>query len=270
MNKNIINEYIIFGTREDFLPFVFCLINFESPKKHNELTRMRMIVVKPQKNREKSMGKKLISTAFVLPLSMFAVSAFAASVDLKVIGTITPASCTPTFSGGGIIDYGTMPASTLSATAQTTLPDKTSALTITCDAAVKYGVSVLDNRAASAVNTLNTIAGYTAANKFGLGAVNGVNIGTYSIQLTSPTPDSGTTNILNSTDSGATWTASNGAVANNAMIGFGNSATATTATPHKTMNIGVRVVAAIVPANSLPLSSSVKIDGSTTFTVSYL
>lgn len=214
--------------------------------------------------------KKFSVVGSVLLLPIFAASAFAADAELKVTGTITPASCTPAFSGGGVIDYGTMPASTLSSAAQTTLPDKTSTLTITCDAPVKYGVTVLDNRAASAVSTLNTIAGYGASNKFGLGTAGGVNIGTYSLQLTSPTPDTGATNILNSTDSGATWTASNGAVANNAMIGFGDSATATTATGHKTMSIGVRVVAAIVPANTLNFSSAVKIDGSTTFTVSYL
>lgn len=59
MNKNIINEYIIFGTREDFLPFVFCLINFESPKKHNETNAHANDCRKTSKKSGEIYGKKI-------------------------------------------------------------------------------------------------------------------------------------------------------------------------------------------------------------------
>lgn len=205
----------------------------------------------------------LLSSSLLLPF-------VASAAEFKVIGKITPASCTPAFTGGGVISYGNIAASTLNAATQTALPDMTSSLTITCDAPVKFGVTVVDNRAATAVPSLNTVAGYTAANKFGLGSASGQNIGTYSLQLSSPTADTGATNLLSSPDSGVTWAVSNGAVANNTMIGFGDSTSSTAAAAHKSMNVSVRVVAAIAPANTLSFTNAVKIDGSTTFQVNYL
>ncbi|UXZ19937.1 DUF1120 domain-containing protein [Pseudomonas sp. YeP6b] len=50
--------------------------------------------------------KKLnaLSACALAVLATTSLSALADSVDVKVIGTITPASCKPTLAGGGVVD----------------------------------------------------------------------------------------------------------------------------------------------------------------------
>lgn len=71
-------------------------------------------------------------------------------VTLKVIGNIVPGSCVPSLPNGGVVDYGTMPASTINPTGTANtlvqLGAKSITLTITCDSDTSVGVTSTDNR----------------------------------------------------------------------------------------------------------------------------
>ncbi|TNV09880.1 DUF1120 domain-containing protein [Buttiauxella sp. B2] len=110
------------------------------------------------------MYSNLIKNTFALALLAASVgSAMAAdSVDVKVIGQIIPAACTPTLSGGGVIDYGNIKASTLSTDAYTTLPEMQIDFSLVCDAPAKIGIQVLNGRPGTMAGV--TESAYNSAN----------------------------------------------------------------------------------------------------------
>ncbi|MCH1996717.1 DUF1120 domain-containing protein, partial [Achromobacter xylosoxidans] len=61
-------------------------------------------------------NQKLATLSLALAGSMAASVAQAQSIDVRVIGTITPAACIPSLAGGGVVDYGNIAASTLNQT----------------------------------------------------------------------------------------------------------------------------------------------------------
>lgn len=216
--------------------------------------------------------KKFVTLGVVASALMVPMMASAATTaDLKLIGTITPAACVPNFTGGATIDYGNIPASTLNATAQTLLPEKTTKLSVDCNAPVKFAFGLVDDRNATALTTLDTITGYPATAKFGLGAAdNGAKIGAYSLQISNETADTGATRRLASADSGSTWAPFGGGLTTTSIVGFGNSATATVPSAHKSITVDLRVVAAVDKTANLPITNEIKIDGLSTFEVKYL
>ena len=216
--------------------------------------------------------KKLITLSVLASALMTPVLASAATAELKLIGTITPAACVPNFTGGSTIDYGNIAAGTLNASAQTMLPEKNTSFTVTCDAPIKFGFSVVDERSASAVTTLDTISGYEADHKFGLGtAAGGAKIGVYSLQITKSVPNAGTANYKISQDSGATWANSSGGIRNSSstLMAWGSDGTLVPAA-YTSMATDIRVVAAIDKSSNLPITDEIKIDGLSTFEVKYL
>lgn len=215
--------------------------------------------------------KKLMTLGFMASALMVPVLANAATADLKLIGTITPAACVPNFTGGATIDYGNIPASTLNSAAQTLLPEKTTKFAVTCNAPVKFAIALTDGRSASALTTLDTIATYTPDQKFGLGtASNGAKIGAYSLQMSNEVPDSGTARRLMSTNDGATWADFGGGIRTGVLIGFTAVGTSLTPAAYKSMIVDVRVVAAIDKSSNLPITNDIKIDGLSTIEVKYL
>jgi type 1 fimbria pilin len=110
--------------------------------------------------------------------------AFAAeSADLSVKGVIRPSACSVALSNNGTVDYGTISAKSLSATDVTKLPDRDVTMTINCEAATKVGFKVVDNRDGTASDVLNPIDPAAKGGvPFGLGAVDGKNLGGYGIQ----------------------------------------------------------------------------------------
>lgn len=99
----------------------------------------------------------LMLTAFALSTAVMA-----ESVDVRVIGTIVPGACTPTLGGGGVVDYGTISATTLDPTTYTTLPIKQVPFGITCHAPVKVAIQVVNGRK-------GTLAGATEVGPEGAG-----------------------------------------------------------------------------------------------------
>lgn len=94
-------------------------------------------------------GMKVNVCALALALCAAHSAMAADSVDVKVIGTITPAGCTPTISGGGTVDYGTIKASSLSPTDYTVLDTKSVDFAIVCDAPTKVSFSAVNGRPGS-------------------------------------------------------------------------------------------------------------------------
>lgn len=135
----------------------------------------------------------LTALALVSLLSAGAGQAVAAeSATLTVGGSVITGACTPALSAG-VVDYGTIPVSTLSQTAQTTLAVKTVALTVHCTTPLVFGMGVTDNRAGTAAALRYTDPdgdpqGGTSA--FGLGVTGGgVNIGGYTLYVSDAVVD---------------------------------------------------------------------------------
>ena len=72
---------------------------------------------------------KNIASTPIMTLGIFCIAAAtitvthaANMVEMQVVSVITPAACTPMLSGGGVADYGTIPARSLKPGAVTPLP----------------------------------------------------------------------------------------------------------------------------------------------------
>lgn len=158
-------------------------------------------------------NQKLAALAFATTAALVSFGAQANSVEVKVTGTITPAACTPTLSGGGTVAYGRISPSLLSDTAYTDLPDHTIPFSITCDLPTKVGLTFVDNRSGSTVSGIidNLIGGFSGnAHNFGLGTVNTKNVGGYAMRFgQSYTADGVAVRAVTSIDSGTTWRGSN-------------------------------------------------------------
>lgn len=216
--------------------------------------------------------KKLVALSALSAAMLSSMTAHAATAELKLIGTITPSACVPNFTGGSTINYGNIPASTLNAAAQTNLPDKTTTISVVCDAPVKFALRTLDERAATAVNSI-AFPGSFNTQKFGFGsAPGGVNIGAYVLQMNNGTSDRGPVTRMASSDGGTTWNAWSGFVGNNgvSLVSWNDGVTPNVLGAHTSITADVSIFAAIDRASNLPLTSEIPIDGLATFEVVYL
>ncbi|MHA1064577.1 DUF1120 domain-containing protein [Enterobacter ludwigii] len=91
------------------------------------------------------MKKILLVAAIAAATSMTAAHAANTAV-MKVQGKLTNASCTPTMSNGGAVDYGKISMGSLSATEDNQLGQRDITMTITCNSATKVGWTMSDNR----------------------------------------------------------------------------------------------------------------------------
>lgn len=220
---------------------------------------------------------KLVSRKTLLAVMLTAASAgaFATdSVDLKIIGTIAPTSCTPTLSGGGIVDFGNIPAASLSATNFTHLADKTTTLTVTCDAPARVAIRTIDNRAGTAV------AGAVASsdsNAFGLGTVNSKQVGAYELVTVPGVAHGDGVSVARITSNNlSSWTTHNNMnwaylVGNNTVALSWAPTGVTTPAAYTTITQDVIVRASLNKTGDLPdLTQAVPLDGLATFSLVYL
>jgi len=128
-------------------------------------------------------------------LASTSTAVMAESIDVKVIGTITPTACKPTLAGGGTIDYGVIPPASLKKDTVTVLDEKQVDFSITCDAAAKVAVHAVGSK----IDTITdgskgfgvypvfsggALFGVKSVNVDGLGKTDeGKNIGGYGIRL---------------------------------------------------------------------------------------
>jgi len=206
-------------------------------------------------------------------LASFSVQA-ADTAELKVKGTITPPACTPAFSGGGVVDYGVIPAKSLSAGRYTVLAPRQVDFTISCESPIKVAMKISDNRASS---TIAGIAGYVSSSNspdfynFGLGSVSGKNVGGYVLTLSSDSnADGRATSKIFSRDGGASWKLGAMDIRNSAvdLFSFGDGSNQPVAFKQLTVRIDVKVI--LNKPENLPLTQDVPLDGSATVEMVYL
>ncbi|WP_324727944.1 DUF1120 domain-containing protein [Pseudomonas chlororaphis] len=207
-------------------------------------------------------------------LLLSATSAFAVdTADLRVIGTIVPTACTPTFSGGGVVDYGIIPTASLSSTDVTQLETRTISYTIVCDAPISIGTSWSDGRQGTANNDSLT-QGRSALHTFGLGQQGAANIGRYTLSTPTgaATGDGASVDSIERNGVGAWTLSSRGFITNSTYDRTFSFAPSGTLVPgaYTTFSGVVNVEAAISPTSTLDLTRSVVLDGLSTMTVRYL
>lgn len=221
-------------------------------------------------------NQKLATLSLALAASMASFGAQAQSIDVRVIGTVTPPACTPTLTGGGVVDYGNIAASTLSRTTTNRLGQKTFSFAITCDAPTRVAFRAVDNRASSLVPGIVTAItpGLGDDVNFGLGTVSGANVGGYLLRILQGTftADSAATFNIGSLDGGTTWTPFN---SNNVRhtASFLTSWSATNGgvpVAFTTLTGTMAVDAVLNRGDALPLGNDVPLDGSATLELLYL
>ena len=204
-------------------------------------------------------------------------AAFAAdTADLTVKGVIKPAACTPTLSGGGIVDFGTIPANSLSDTTFTRLPEKWVHATITCDAPAKLALKAQDNRIGTA--SLNDLGLGGKDVQFGFGEKDNKKLGAYSLYVSPYSEVDGTivstsAHVYVSTDNGNTWSVNAGGrhrADGSNLIGL-NPAGGPSPATGKVFVYAFRLNASIESTPNLPaLNTDVQLDGSAALSVVYL
>ncbi|MBD9614779.1 DUF1120 domain-containing protein [Pseudomonas sp. PDM02] len=179
----------------------------------------------------------------------------ASSTDLTVTGLITPNACTPTLSGGGIVDIGKISAKDLKMTSNTLVNTQPMQLTVACNAANKFALNAIDNRAATSL----------ADNAFGLGETNAFEkLGMFQAVIKSALADGKTVQAIYLQSAGY-WPRTN-------HIGPGEltSVGAGSPIPVKDLTMELEIQTYIARADSLTLIDEVTVDGSATFEMKYL
>jgi len=222
---------------------------------------------------------RLAALATMLAAASFGAHA-AETADLAVQGMIRPSACNVSLSGNGTVDFGTISAQTLSETAATVLPARTISLAVSCDAATAVGITTFDGRA----GTADSVAGNAlpiGANpnwQFGIGSVDGRNIGAFSLQRSAtspPTADGNSAAQVYSDNNGSGWaavTAGTDSMKVNGTRLHGWAASGENSPgSFSTITQPLRITLAIGRTGDLPaLTNSIPIDGLVTIALRYL
>ncbi|HCR1551610.1 TPA: DUF1120 domain-containing protein [Pseudomonas aeruginosa] len=198
-------------------------------------------------------------------------------LEMRVAGTITPPACTPSLTGGGVIDYGTIPVSSLSPTSPTVLGVKSISFSITCKEPTRVAIRVIDNRADSYFpRYILGISGLSRSSQFGLGMVRGKPIGAYGIQLQNSSfiIDGAVGGNRFSSNNGESWSGPFGgwvSVGNPSMLFSWSVGTTSTPPAFKTMASQLNVSTAIASTADLGgVTDDIELDGLATLEMVYL
>lgn len=217
--------------------------------------------------------KKIVGLTLGIACLAAAVSAHAStSAELIVRGTIKPAACNLSMSGGGIINYDDILSGQLSPTAFNPLEEKTTPLTVSCGTtSAKFGLKFVDLQPASKVpGILSALgSGYTETQNYGLGLVSGRKTGGYAVTLKDLRSSTTTLYPIMRVGTSA-WQSSDGRVAQSpSQYSWRNSSTLTPASiTQLSGTIAVRAV--INKGQDLDLSRDTTLDGRATLELSYL
>ena len=217
--------------------------------------------------------KKIVGLTLGIACLAAALNAHATtSAELIVRGTIKPAACNLSMTGGGIVKYEDIPSGQLLPTAFNPLTEKTTPLNVSCGTSpAKFGLKFVDLQAASKVPGILSAfgPGYTEAHNFGLGIVSGRKTGGFSVTLRDLRSSGATLYPIVRVGTGA-WQTSDGKVAQApSQHSWRSGATAVPASVAQlTGTIVVRAV--INKAQDLDLSRDVTLDGRATLELSYI
>ncbi|OPA92770.1 hypothetical protein BFW87_16725 [Pseudomonas fluorescens] len=201
-------------------------------------------------------------TAVALLLAACAPGAFAASsADLSVSGSITPSSCTPTLSNGGVIDHGKMTARDLQPTKPTLLDAAEMRLEVVCEGETYFTLTTVDNRAGtSAINPAHHGLGTTVEDQ---------KLGSVAFSLFDPVADENPVNVIISRNGGANWNLSP-YLGHEALTSFAAVGGPNTPIALKALSARLRAFTIIVKSTDLTLLDEVPIDGQATLQLKYL
>nr|WP_319526824.1 DUF1120 domain-containing protein [Pseudomonas laurentiana] len=197
-----------------------------------------------------------------------ATNAFASeSADLRIKGIISPAACTPAFSGN--IDYGYINPRNLNPTEHTKLTEKKLNYTITCAAPVSFGSTWTDARTGSESDGHDELLNDFV---FGLGLQGSNKIGKYFIENDrSITADGKIAGMIHRPISGGDWELSDQSykIGKNTIHAY---ATEDVIEPGSYANItsSVKVTTYIAPTENLDMGKNIELDGLATMTLRYL
>lgn len=191
--------------------------------------------------------------------------------ELTLRAHFAPVACQPSLSDQGVVDYGTMFAKDLNASAETPLPSRALRLSITCDAKTRFALRMHDNRKGSAT-------GGTDETAYGLDLDASHNkIGRFYMTIDPAEFSADTFRTLYRTDStsnGAAWSTSSARqipMAANSYLGFTDKISVTTGpVALQTLAGTVRIKTYLAPMQSLDLRQVVHINGSGTIEIIYL
>jgi hypothetical protein len=185
----------------------------------------------------------------------------ASSTDLTVTGTITPAACTPSLSGNGIVDNGKISVNDLHKGSDTPLQSVILQLTVQCEEATQFALNPVDNRPGTAHRD----------DMFGLGLINGdEKLGGYNVRMQNARADGQVVYPLSSSDGGNRWERNQGGhIFAGLLYSVGRGSTLTPIAARETvMDIAVRTF--ISRTELLTLTEEVAMDGSMTLEVKYI
>ena len=191
--------------------------------------------------------------------------------ELTLRAHFAPVACLPTLSDHGVVDYGTLYAKDLSATNETPLPTRTLRLNVSCDAPIRFGLRMKDNRDGSAT-------GGTDETAYGLDLDASRNkIGRFYLTIDPGEFSADSFPTLYRTDStsnGVAWSSSTARqipMAANSLLGFTDKTGVTTGpVSMQTLTGTMRIKTYLAPMQSLDLRDVVRIKGSGTLEIVYL
>lgn len=197
-----------------------------------------------------------LTTTALISAAPFALAA--SSTDLTVTGIITPVACTPTFSGGGVIDIGKISSGDLNLDKNTLVGTHPIQLVVTCDASAKFALNPIDNK-----------DGTSSGDWFGLGLTpDNEKLGFFFPKVMQVKDGATSLDAIKSDDGGSTWVKATDAQAGYLLSVATTGGTAPIAAEVVTFDFEVETY--IARADSLTLTEEVTIDGSATFEVKYL
>lgn len=212
----------------------------------------------------------LSKMALSAALMSCAVSAYAGnSAELTVTGKITPVACTPSFVGGGKVDYGNISPTMLNRDKSTFLEEKKVAYTITCDAPIAMATRWIDARAA----TLDPTVKKDSWARFGLGQAGKINIGGFRLSEASADllGDGKAADVLYSKDNGTTWTVAKVQynVPNEELVSYAAKG-GKLPKAYSTVAGQFNVAAVVAPSAGFDFANDIEFDGLATMEVVYL
>ncbi|MHA4977561.1 DUF1120 domain-containing protein [Pseudomonas extremorientalis] len=218
--------------------------------------------------------KKIVGLALGIACLAAAVGAQATTVaELKVTGTIKPASCNLSMTGDGIVSYGNILSSSLSQGSPTPLRELTTPVKINCGTGyTPFGLTFNDLQSTSRVpGILSALGqGHSEIHNFGLGTVAGKKTGGYAITLRDLQSPSATLSLITRGSDVGAWLNSDGKVARLPSQYSWRSGTTLVPASLSQMNGTIAVRAVINKAQDLTLTRDVLLEGRASLTLVYL
>jgi type 1 fimbria pilin len=196
----------------------------------------------------------------------------AQAADVRVKGTIAPASCSFTIVNS-VFDYGMIRPSSLSATHYTKLDKKSTPFTVKCDAPTLVSIKTQDNRASSKVPGMMRSAfnqTYVDTFNYGLGTSSkGEKVGGYVMFMANTVADGKAVRVNGSNNNGVTWSVGDGALAQPPHLTSWASGT-TTPIKLSVVSGNLQVQGVINKTSAFSVGEGINLDGHATLELRYL